>query len=554
MRIPVWDEVALTVSDLTRDRSSWLAHWRELGEYTAPRRGRFLGQGDHNDGRKRNEKILNSNPIAYLNTVAAGLADGLTPRRKRWFRLIVPDPELAADGAVQRWLYVLEDRMWQVLQRSNLYNAFGLMYQDLPRFGTACMVIDEDPEAVCHAHVIPPGSYALGNDARGRVRYFYREFQMTVAQMVEQFGLGALSQQVQQLAREKKWNTWRPIFHLIAPNTFDGAGAEDLPLLPYVSLTWEAGNPERKFARASGYRVFPVIAPRWQVEGEDVYGGCPGMDALGDIKMLQLMERDKLELIALLNKPPMGAPISLRSQPRSLMPGTWTFYDSTQEHRAAPLFQSSGSLQEMGAEIRAVEARIKTILKADMFTVLTGSERQITAFEAERLIQEGLQQVGPTVERLMTEMLDPTIDRVFDIMDWYNLVPPPPEILQGRPLRVEYVSNLANYYRRQEVGDTQLWLSITRDLADMDPTALDVLDTEATVRGLAERYAVPPNYTRTREQVEERAAARAEREALLEGASAAKPMADAAEKLAAIDPNKASLLQRVLANAPAAQA
>ena len=39
----------------------------------------------------------------------------------------------------------------------------------------------------------------------------------------------------------------------------------------------------------SGYDEFPGMAPRWHTNSGDIYGTqCPGMDALGDIKQLQI--------------------------------------------------------------------------------------------------------------------------------------------------------------------------------------------------------------------------------------------------------------------------
>lgn len=74
---------------------------------------------------------------------------------------------------------------------------------------------------------------------------------------------------------------------------------------------------ENRFLSQSGFDFFPVMAPRWEVTGEDAYGtDCPGMVAIGDIKQLQVGEKMSAQAIEKMVKPPMIAPVSLKNQKR----------------------------------------------------------------------------------------------------------------------------------------------------------------------------------------------------------------------------------------------
>ncbi len=73
----------------------------------------------------------------------------------------------------------------------------------------------------------------------------------------------------------------------------------------------------------------------------------------------------------------------------------------------------------------------------------------VAAMQDEKLLQ-----LGPVLERLNDEFLDPFVDRTFNIMARRNLFPEPPEELQGTPLKVEYVSILAQ--AQKSIGSAAL--------------------------------------------------------------------------------------------------
>lgn len=89
---------------------------------------------------------------------------------------------------------------------------------------------------------------------------------------------------------------------------------------PYRSVYFETGGDSDKLLRESGFDEFPILAPRWEVNGEDVYASsCHGMLALGQVKALQVEQKRKAQLIDKATNPPMVAPASLKNQRVSLL-------------------------------------------------------------------------------------------------------------------------------------------------------------------------------------------------------------------------------------------
>src|SRR5436190_3858641 len=213
-------------------------------------------------------------------------------------KLSTPDPELAEFGPVKLWLHTVTERMLTVFATSNLYNVLPLVYLDMGVFGTGAMSVIDDTHDVYRCYNYPIGSYALGQDRRGQVTTFVREWELTVRQIVEEFG-------VQANGRDIDWsnistpvkNYWErgdyevpvKVTWIVKPNEDAPPNRLEAKYLPWASCHYETQIDEGKFLRESGFRTFPILAPRWDITGEDTYGtDCPGMTALGDVRQLQI--------------------------------------------------------------------------------------------------------------------------------------------------------------------------------------------------------------------------------------------------------------------------
>jgi Bacteriophage head to tail connecting protein len=172
---------------LLLERSSFEAHWRELAEFLMPRRTRFT-TSDVNRGDRRSQSIIDSAPRFAARTLQSGLHAGLTSPARPWMRLTTPDPDLAEFGPVKQWLHTVTQRMLTIFLRSNLYNALPTLYGDMGVFGTGAIGVLEDSEDLMRAYSYPLGCYAIGLDERGIGTTFVRDYQMTVRQLVGEFG------------------------------------------------------------------------------------------------------------------------------------------------------------------------------------------------------------------------------------------------------------------------------------------------------------------------------------------------------------------------------
>jgi hypothetical protein len=490
---------------LKSERFTWDPHWRSLSTLIQPRRSRFLTT-DINRGSEVNQDIINGTATWALRVLQSGMMAGITSPARDWFRLTTPDPELAEFGAVKEWLFVVESRLRLAFQRSNVYQSLQTVYGDLGWAGTAAMHVEEDLEDGLRTYVFPVGQYCLGNSARLRVDTLYREFGMTVQQLVQTFKYENCSTSVQNAWDNHSVDAWHQVVHAIQPNRDWVRGRLGPKGKRWHSCYYERDTSAQddKFLRQDGFDDFPAMCPRWTVNGEDVYGSSPAMDALGDVRALQALEKMGGEAFDKIVNPPMRAPASLMTKAVNLLPGGYTYLDAANARDAfSPAMEIHPSaIDVVERKLRAHEQRIQKALYADLWLMFAeGNDGKMTAREVSERHEEKMLQLGPVMERLQDELLDPLIRRAFGILWRGNYLPEPPEELGGSDLRVEYISTMAQAQKMMGTAAVERVASFVGNLAGVVPDVLDKMDTDQMVDEYAGMLGVPPRIIRTDDQV-----------------------------------------------------
>lgn len=542
-------------TNMLTERSSFETRWRNISDYLSPTRLQ-LYTSDTNRGENKFTNIINGTGLLAIRTLRAGMMGGITSPARPWFRLSTADVELSEVESVKQWLHTVTQRMTTAFLRSNLYNALPIGYGDLGTFGIGAIFIEEDFENVIRCYTFPVGSYAVANDDKGRIRTFFREFRMTVRQIIKRFGrdeagninLDNFSQHIKDAYETGQLESWIEVCHIIHENDdYDPKGLFSNQKR-FRSVYYEKGSAAKnqahyiapdsdKFLSDKGYDYFPVLVPRWEVAGEDVYPkNYPGELAFGDTKSLQTMEKRKFQAIEKMVFPPMKAPTSLKNQKASILPGDITYYDERLQGQGfSPIHEVNPSVNELSLEIEKHERRISRAFYEDLFLMLaTLDRRQITATEIEERHEEKLLALGPVLEQLNQDLLDPLIDITFDIMAKQGLLPEPPEELQGISLKVEYISIMHQAQKAAGLAGMDRLLSTAGELAGIFPDIIDKIDSDQVIDEYGEITGVPPKIIRSDEEVafirEQRAElekAQAQMAAMSEGAGIARDLSQA---------------------------
>lgn len=536
---------------LKNERSTWMTHWRELSDYYLPRSGRFFTR-DVNRGDKRWNNIYDSTGTRSLRILAAGMMAGMTSPARPWFRLATPDSALMEYDPVKLWLNEVTKRMRLVFARSNTYRSLHNVYEELGLFGTAASIVVPDHDTLVRHHPLTAGEYALAADNRREICTLYREFEMTVSQMVREFGLEACSKTVQNLYKNggKGLDTWITIVHVIEPRYDRDPKKATAKNMPYASCYFELGGGADKILRESGFNEFPAIAPRWGAVSGDVYGFSPGMEALGDAKQLQHQQLKKAEAIEYKVNPPLAVPTSLVNSDVDRLPGGIVYADSNgQQGGIRSLYEVNLDLSHLREDIADVRQRINQAFYADLFLMLANDDRSnITAREVAERHEEKLLMLGPVLERLHNEMLDPLIDITFSRMmssGMLNDLPPPRE-LQGMELKVEFVSTLAQAQRAVGVQSIDRLLGTVGAIAPLKPEVLDKLDTDQLIDAYSDMLGVDPTLIVADDRVAMIRESRAQQQQARQAAAMMQPAADTAHKLSQTPMGNDSALDSVM--------
>jgi len=520
----------------------WLPKWKNQRDYLSPADGQF--EGDlKNDGKRRDQRINNQKPVRSAKIGAAGMASGLASQSRPWI-LIQPPQGVPNNSAVQQWLYAVQMSIHGVLARSNFYNILPQVCHSEMVYGTGAMSALPDDEDVVRFYHYPVGTFALATSARGQIDTFYREYSMTPRQIVQQFGKDNCSAQVKLLA-EQGQNTNICVCHLIEPNPDADMTKMDNRSMPWKSTYWEDGKQNECILRQSGFKSFPIMAPRWDVNGVNVYGTGPGDVAIGKSQELQLLEADKMRLVQLYARPSLTAPISIRGQGANTVPGGITWVpDNLVGAAMRPSYEPNpAALVNVRAEIAECEQDISEAFYEDLFLLISQSEGTMTAYEVAQRKEEKMLMLGPVVERNNDELFDPLIDQVFSIMYeasipyWMGLregeplIPPPPEELQGVPLRVEYVSILSQAQKAVAASGIERAIQFTSLLAQAQPDAFDKINSDVAQEEYFTAIGVPPTLLRSQDEVDAIRQARAQAQQQQIMAEQAAQMVDSAKTL-----------------------
>lgn len=515
------ERVQKRLAALKNERSSWMQHWREIQEVLLPRAGRFFAT-EENKGERRND-ILDDTATGALTILGAGMQYGQTSPSRPWVRIETADPDLMESASVSLWCDKVTQLILRVFAQSNTYRSLHSMYEEQGGFGVAASIVLPDYRSIIHHTTLTIGEYVLGTNSKNEVDTLGRELQMTVGQIIEGYiangpplkeksgswDWGRVSSGVKNAWDRNDVDAWVRVQQLIEPRRH-----RDPSKLDKVNMAWrnaiiEEGANQNTVLHEGGFKRFPVVAPRWSVTGNDVYGTtCPGMRALGGIKQLQHQQMRKLQGIDFMTNPPLLLPSSMKNKEADFLPGGLTYFDpqGVAGAKVETAFNVNLRLDHLLLDIKDVRELINSAFYADVFLMMDRmpgiqprNDREVQERHEEKMLM-----LGPVVERQQNELLSPLIDITYDALDEFGLLPPIPEQLQDRPLEFRYTSVLAQAQRRAAMAGVDRLIGATASIAaaKQDPSVWDNLDTDKAIQKAGDYEGVDAEILRDKDAIQ----------------------------------------------------
>jgi Bacteriophage head to tail connecting protein len=483
-------------------RSSYDSHAQDIADFLLPRSVRFNTSETNQGGTGHYNNIIDETGTQAHGVLEAGLMAGMTSPARPWVKLATPDRDLMEFGPVKTWLSKVTMKMLTIFAKSNTYRAFRNGYGQLGAYGTAANVVVDNFDSVLHNYPLPWGSYALGLNHLGSVDTIYRVMSKTAEQLVGEFGRENCSTRVQNMFDGHKYDQPVDVLHAIEPRHGREYDSHLSKHMAFKSCYMEIGqSTENKYLREGGFKEFPAVCPRWLVDGDDTYASrWPAAIALGSIKQLQQEQLKKSTAIDYQVEPPLGIPISLKNQDIDRFPGGVTYVDNTSPQGGIrSLFEVNLNLQHLLMDVQDVRGRIQRSFFEDLFKMLANDTRSnVTAREIAERHEEKLLMLGPVLESLHNEMLQPFVEITFAKMLRAGLFAPgmelePPPELQGQDLDIEFISTLAQAQRAVGTASVDRLIGTIGSLSGIKPDVLDKLDADQAVDAYAEMLGVDPS-------------------------------------------------------------
>ncbi len=370
--------------------------------------------------------VYDSTPGNAAHFAASSIVGQVMPNPYASFEFV---PMVAEDEDVYDDTYeffeTVNDVMPHILALpdSGATNALLECVLDMVVFGIGSVQVDDVPESFAtpiRYRAADAKVMNIDEDRWGAVDTVYLNRELSVMKVVDQYGYENCSERVQSLYTSPSRNEKLKILHAIQPRLQrDPLKLGNLDM-PYGSYHVELDT--KHVMKEGGYNEMPVIVSRfWKIVGE-MQGRSPAMDALPDIralnKLVEMFERagemalDPPKLIS--SEDVLGAG-KIPWGPGVDIPVHWNARMGTDRMKPIELLQTTTNPQFALERIRDLREFISEAFMIKDLTDLNNTSRQ-TLGEANIRNELRLFKLGPILNRILTELLGPILERSFNIL------------------------------------------------------------------------------------------------------------------------------------------
>lgn len=520
------------LESLKSDRSNWESLWQDIGDYIIPNKNDILSV--KSPGQKRNLQIYDTTGVQMNELLAGALHGMLTNPSSYFFELYTGIPEIDKDDEVRKWLQSSAKTMHDVMNNSNFQTEIHEVYMDLGSFGTGVMSIEEDDANVVRFLSHHLSKVYIDENNYGFVDTVFRCYDWRPHEIIRFLGPKDSPEWLRRLdesGQDKKLE----ILNVVEPRSKYSNKAINSKMYKYASCWYlKDGNSNAKvdLVRESGFRTMPYVTPRWTKGTGEIYGRSPGMKCLPDVKMINKL----MQILVRANEKAMDPPLLIPDDSVigliQTTPGGLNFFRGGTQDFIRPL--ETGAKIEIGYEL--LERVTKSIRDAFYINQLQLQEGpQKTATEVMQIREENLRFLGPILGRQHSELLQPMIDRIYDICERKRLFKAMPQIMVDRKaaIKVQYRSTLAKAQLSSEAQNITRLVQNVAPFLQISPQVADLINSDEAVRYLANLYGSPQELLNDKKSVEairegraqaqEEAAQMAQQTAMAQNAGAAAP-------------------------------
>ncbi len=524
---------------LHSQNSNHRAYMQDLADFIQPRKAWITSIRTKGERIKFNF-LYDSTAILGLRDAASNFHTNLSDQSSRWFAIETLDKNLMKSHDVRMYFKEVEDTMYSVLNRSNYYNVIQEFYTDFIGFSPGSFSMMSDEKDFVRFQSIPVKESMRVVDANGRLSEFHRNFRLTARQAVKMWGRNAGSEVLQSFEEGSNktsgggQSTEFDFIWYTGPRHVRDVSVADALNMEWQSV-WIAVKGEHLISE-SGFHEMPVMSEVFYADSDDPNGFSPTMDIFAEIKLVNAMKRTFIRSDMKNADPAYILPSRGFVLPLNLNPAATNYRDAkTNKDDIQLLPRPAGGLSMTLEHIQNVQDTIREGLFIPLFRSLSEITKQMTIPEVQQRIAENMKILGPTVGRILHGVHDPTIIRLFNMLQRADRLPAPPEEIQDMEFAPVYLSNLAKVQKQSQITDIQLYLSDLAAIGEVRPSVWDNVDEDKLSSVLSRMRGVTPEIQREEDVIARIRKVKAEQDQLVQQLQAGGAVASAAKDGAAAE-------------------
>jgi hypothetical protein len=447
-----------------------------------------------------------------------------TPAGQRWHTLTASDPALRSKRRVKAYFDELTTVLFKYrnnpaagfrIATSETYGALGV-YGNGPVFIGA-----RKPSMLHRAAGIKYVACSMRDvffltDDEGNVNVVFRRLFLNIRQFKTRFPGEDMPTMMKMEASKPTPNERRyfEFVHYVSvrdEDTYDPS-ALDSRRHPICGL-YLCIESKEYVADEHGYQSMPYKIPRVTTVSGDAYGYSPAVRALASLGGASTMKKTNLKQGNKAVDPVLLAhDDNVMNGEVDMRPGAVNYGGVNREGRALIQALPSGNFQIGEILLQDERKDTEDSFFVTLFEILE-NRPEMTATEVMEHIANKAALLSPTMGRLQTELLGPTIDREIDVLAELGKLPEmPPELIEAEgEFETVYTSPMAKSLNAEGVSGFMRSVEMSLGIANAtgDASSLDHYDFDVATPEIADIMAVPVRWMKDEKSIEKAREARA---------------------------------------------
>ena len=462
----------------------WRSAHQEAFDFSAPERETFRFRSP---GQRKNRHIFDSTAVLGLAQFASRIQGSVVPSWQQWMTFAAGDeiPEEEKDK-VNEQLEESTDIFFSHINHSNFSTEITPSLSDLG-IGTGAILIEEGKFASGNTLKftnVPLAELYPEMPASGSVESVWRKQSVLPRNIPLTWPEADLPSKLKKLVEDESANEVEIRTGMLLNNTDDKY--HQVVIFEKDLIFTQAFDTKR------------LIVFRWHVTPGEVFGRGPIMQVMADIRTANkvkqfMLENAALQMAGVYTGVSDGVfnPHTVRIAPASIIPVNT---NSTQNPSLAPL-PLSGNLGLGDLILGDLQDNIKKALLVDPLGEVTDPVKSAT----EQIIrnQESLKLQGASLGRLKSELIEPLVNAVVDILR--SLGKMAEFSVDGNEVTIKQQSPLAKAEDLEDFQNSQIWFNSLQELPPEVVAA--VVKVEDVPKFWADKLGVPASLIRDEEEV-----------------------------------------------------